>query len=780
MYKDRVPRRKTVRKLNPIRLAAVLGVLAGLVFIGLTIGLVVFSIQDIPAWDPTVLQPNLATQLYDQEGNPITGIYVENRVPVQIEQVPDQVIDAFLAFEDVRFYDHKGLDLRRIAGAFLADIKAGEAAQGASTITQQFAKRAFLSPEKTFKRKIQEAVLAIKLERKFSKDEILEMYLNQIYFGEGAYGIQSAAQVYFGKNTEDLALEEGAMLAALPKAPNSYNPFKNIETATKRRNIVLANMARFKFITKEQAEAAKAKEITLTGTSSRQFETYQFPYFVDYITDLLIAKYGEDKVYKGGLKVYTTLDPKIQTAVEEAVANPNNFPKSKADAKGVIQPQAAVVVLDPHTGYIKAIVGGRDHKQKRQFNRATDAERQPGSAFKPVAVYGPAIETGKAPASVVDDTLTKFGNYEYKNYDEKYRGLITYRTAVAYSVNVAAVKVMNETGISKSINFAKKLGITTLVSSKDNSRKNDENLSTALGGLTQGVKPLELAGAYGTFANEGVYVQPVAITKIEDREGSIIDQFKPKKTVAMKKTTAYIMTNMLRSVVTSGTGKGAALGTRPVAGKTGTTSEDKDAWFAGFTPELVCVVWMGHDDPRSMSKVYGGSYPARIWRYVMNKALQDKPVKEFTQPEGIVSATVCAKSGYLPGNMCSQAEVVTDIFAKDTVPLKFCDGHIQVEVCAESGQLATGLCPQKVIKTFIRSEAPTQTCPIHGGNAQTSGIPVCTDSKHGGIAYLALVPGANEEGGCPYEAVRYQEFPEGEAPTAYCPIPEHQLRPKTP
>ncbi len=776
----RTPRRKTVRKLNPFRLVLVAGVFIGLVFFGSALGLILFSMKDLPAWDPTVLQPNLPSNIYDQNGNGITSIYVENRVPIQFEQIPDQVINAFLAIEDIRFYDHKGLDLRRIIGAFLADLKAGKAAQGASTITQQLVKRAFLSPEKTLQRKVQEAVLALKIERRFTKDEIFGMYLNQIYFGEGAYGIQSAAQVYFGKDVKELSLEEAALLAGLPKAPNSYNPFKNLEAATRRRNIVLDSMVKFDLLPREQAEAAKAKPVILTGTGGNQGGIYKFPYFVDHITDLLIAKYGEDTVYKGGLRVYTTLDPVIQTAAEEALGDPKNFPKPKYDDKGVVQPQAALAVLDPHTGHVKAIVGGRDHKQKRQFNRATDAVRQPGSAFKPVAVYGPAIEKGDAPADVVDDSPTKFGSYEYKNYDGKYRGLITYRTAVAYSVNVAAVKVMNETGITKSLNFAKKLGITTLVSSKSNPKQNDENLSSALGGLTQGVKPLELAAAYGAFANEGIYVQPIALLRVEDRNGNIIDQFQPQKTIAMKKTTAYLMTNMLCSVVTSGTGTAAALGNRQVAGKTGTTSEDKDAWFVGYTPELACAVWMGHDDPKQMTKIYGGSYPARIWRYVMSKALKDEPVREFPKPAGLVSATVCAKSGNLPSDNCPPEEQVTDVFAKDTVPTQVCDLHVRLEVCAVSNKLATDQCPQKVVQAFVKSLAPTQTCPLHPGSTQPLGVPVCTDPSHGGISYLALIAGPNQEGGCPPEIVRYQEFPVGQAPNAYCTIPAHQLRPKPP
>lgn len=768
----RSPRRRTIRKLNYLRLGIVIVIFFALVGIGAATGVIMYGMKDMPAWNPTALEPNMPSYIYDKDGKIITKMFVENRDPIEFNQIPDVVTSAFLSIEDTRFYSHNGLDLRRIIGALIADIRSGKKVQGASTITQQLVKRAFLSPEKTFKRKIQEAILAIQLERKYTKDDILEMYLNQIYFGEGAYGIESAAQVYFGKDANSLNLEEAALLAALPKAPNSYNPHKDMTAAIKRRNIVLSSMTEAGYITQEQAKAASAKPILLKG-SKANIERYQFPYFVDYITELLVNKYGETKVYKGGLNVYTTLDPKIQTLAEAAMSNPKNFPKSKKDDKGVLQPQAAVVVIDPHTGFIKAIVGGRDHQQKRQFNRATDAVRQPGSTFKPVAVYGPALEKGKAPTDVVKDEPTKYGSWQVRNYDGKYRGFITYRTATMYSVNVAAVKVMNELGVNKCIEFAKRLGITSLV-------QKDENLSTALGGLTTGVKPLELAGAYGAFDNDGVYVQPTAITKIEDRDHNIIEEVRPKKVIAMKKTTAYLMTSMLESVVTSGTGSSASLGKRPVAGKTGTTSDDKDAWFAGYTPELVCVVWMGHDSPKPMSKVYGGSFPAKIWKYIMGNTLSNVPVKAFPKPPGIVSGTICSKSGKKPSDICPPDALVTDIFTRGTLPSKVCDVHVPVKVCSVSNLLPTDKCPNVVSKAFVKGQEPVQLCNIHNNTQKPIGTPICTDPIHGGILYLANIPGSNEQGGCPPNLIQYRVFPDNQAPTAPCAIPEHQARIKSP
>lgn len=774
MSDERRPRRRRkVRKLNYIKLLFVSGIFLFFIFAGTALGFVMYSVKDMPAWNPAALQVSIPSFIYDKDGEEVAKIYVENRIPVQFEKVPDNVKNAFLAIEDVRFYQHNGLDIKRILGALLADIKAGYYAQGASTITQQLVKRAFLTPDKAWERKIQEAFLTLQIERKYIKDEIFEMYLNQIYFGEGAYGLQSAAKTYFNDDVESLNLQEAALLASLPKAPNSYNPYKDPAAATKRRNLVLDSMAKYGFITKDEAETAKVQDIELSGTRAKDAVAYKYPYFVDYITELLIEKYGEDKVFKGGLKVYTTLDPKIQAAAEEVLGNDKNFPKAKADAKGLVQPQAAVVILDHQTGFVKSIVGGRDHTQKRQFNRATDAVRQPGSSFKPIVDYGPAIEAGKAPTDVVVDEPTKFGNHEFKNYDGKFHGIVSYRKALINSYNIPAVKILKETGITKAMTFARKLGITTLVN------KQDENLSLGLGGLTNGVKPLELAGAYGAFANKGVYVEPTAITRIEDINGNVLDEFKPKKTIAMKQTTAYIVTDMMESAVKYGTGAAASLGGRPVAGKTGTTSDYKDAWFVGFTPELTAVVWMGHDEPSPMKGITGGTYPARIWKAIMSKALKNKPVKAFDKPDGIVTAEVCSVSGNKPSDICPTETLVTDIFAKGTVPTEICDAHVLMEVCSESYQLPTDLCPEVVTKAIVKGQEPTESCTLHGGNPITKqdGIPVCTDT---GIMFKAVVPGPGQEGGCPPDVVHYQQFIPGQEPTGYCPIPEHQVRPKAP
>lgn len=682
-------------------------------------GLVYSSIKDIPKLNPGNLETGASTLIYDKDENLITQIGAKNSIPVDLNQVPEIVRSAFLAVEDPQFYRHHGISLRGIARAAWTDLTSGSIKQGGSTITQQLVKGAFLSPETTLKRKLQEVVLAVQIERHYTKDEILEMYLNNIYFGEGAYGIQAAAQTYFGKDIEQVqSLEEAALLGGLPQAPSAYSPYRAPEAALARRNIVLDSMARNNFISATQAEKAKAQKIKLSGSKPPDRQ-YSCPYYIDYVTELLIEKYGEAEVFKGGLRVYTALDKKIQQLAEQAMAQNSNFPASKVDANNIMQPQGAVVILDPRTGYIKALVGGRDHTQMRQWNRASQTCRQPGSAFKPIAAYGPAIEyEGLGPASVIDDIPTKYGSYEPKNVDGRFRGLITLRTALTHSVNVAAVKLLMDTvGINEAVRFASGLGIKLAPQS--------HGASMALGGLHTGVTPLQMAAAYGAFANQGVYIAPTAILKVEKADGIILEQTVPKHQQVMKATTAYLITDMLQSVVRSGTGTGAQIG-RPAAGKTGTTDDGKDIWFVGYTPELVGAVWIGYDTPTAMPQAFGGTYPARIWREVMSKALSNVTAKDFPRPNGVITAKVDSKSGLLPGPNTPDDSLVTDFFAEGTVPSESDNVHVIYEVCAASGQTPTEYCPDRLIKTLVKLpytvpsfvedyqlRAPTQACTIH-------------------------------------------------------------------
>lgn len=726
---------KKKRRLNPWRLLIFLVLM---VFFALGVGaagMVVYSLKGMPAFDPARLEGALSTSLYDVNGKPFAEIGTQNRIPVKLSAIPLDVQDAFLAAEDVRFYDHIGIDPRAIFRAFYHNLRGGGILEGGSTITQQLAKNSFLTPERTLKRKVQEAILALQIERHYRKQEILELYLNHIYFGEGAYGIQAAARTYFNKDASDLTLSEGALLAALAKAPSLYSPFRDSKAALNRRNAVIDNMARYGFIKIEEASAAKAEPIKLNSGPAAA-RSYPYPYFVDYVTEQLVARYGVNQVFRGGLRVYTTLDPQIQEIVEQTVQNPKNFPPSRRDSEGQLQPQAAVVVLDPHKGHIVAFVGGREYTHRRGLNRATDIYRQPGSAFKPIIAYGPAIEElGYGPATVVDDSPVQYGNYQPRNYDGRYRGLVTLRTALARSINVPAVKVLKSVGLKKAEEFASRLGIKFT--------PGEEGLSLALGGLYKGVTPLMMAQAYGAFANQGVYVSPTAILKVETRSGAVLYEYKPKMVRVMKATTAYLVTDMLRSAVEHGTGRQARLGSQPAAGKTGTTDDSKDIWFCGYTPELVAVVWIGHDKPQEMPREFGGSYPAIIWREIMSKALKGKQTQNFVRPPGIVAATVDSKSGLLPGPLTPPEHQVTDLFAQGTVPTAADNTHVLVEVCATSGLLATENCPERLTKVMVKlpysvpsyvydysERAPTETCTLHRG----------TPLGNGGDAGLARPP----------------------------------------
>ncbi len=716
------------RKLNPIRLILfVLGILLFAVSVSMA-GLVLLSIVDLPAFNEKNLIPASTTRIYDSNDQLITQIGLENRTQVSLGQVPLHVQEAFLAAEDHLFYQHHGIRIDAIARAAINDalraFGGDRNLQGASTITQQLVKLSFLNPERTIKRKIQEAILSIKMESRYSKEEILAMYLNRIYFGEGAYGIQAAAQTYFEKDTSNLSISEAALLAGLIRSPNNYSPFQNLDAAITHRNQVLDNMYRYGFINNEDYQQAKAEDLALRNSDSNA-NRYPYPFFVDFITEQLVDKFGDEKVFKGGLKVYTTLDPQIQTYAENAMAKQSNFPASLRDSNGVLQPQGAMVVMEPKTGEVKALVGGREHTHQRSLNRATMSTRQPGSAIKPIIAYGPAIEfNGMGPASVINDapvTYNSYANYSPHNSGGGYRGLITLRTALTYSVNIVAVKLLMEhVKIDKAVEFASRMDIEI----------EPTGPAIALGGLKKGVTPLELTAAYAAFANLGIYNSPVSILKVENYNGTTLFEADPAPRRAMKETTAYLMTDMMKSVVQRGTGTGAQIG-RPVAGKTGTTDEGKDIWFAGYTPDLVGVVWIGYDIPEKMPQSYGGTYPAKIWREVMSQAHQNIPSHDFTEPEGIVRATVDSKSGLKPSYNTPPQHMVNDIFAAGTVPTKYDDAHVLVEVCATSGLLPNEYCPEKITRVFIKASyassstadnyqrEPTRICDIHGSDSTT-------------------------------------------------------------
>lgn len=624
MYTPR-RRAKKAKKAGPLRRIRLFIALCLVVFAGLGFGYIFAAYQSLPAVGNN-MRPAVSSQVFDSHGRLITTLHSDqNRLPIDINKVPQNLQNAFIAAEDNRFYEHIGIDPIGIFRAIFANLTNRGIAQGGSTITQQLAKNAFLSQEQTLKRKIQEAMLALEIEHKYSKKEILEMYMNQIYFGQGAYGIQTAAKTYFNKDVNELTLTQCAMLAGLPKSPNYYSPFNNLNEAKKRKNVVLDQMVKYGYISAAEAEDAKNQDLGLSK-SHQSKEADEYASFIDYVSQQVAKKYGDDALYKEGLKIYTTMDVDKQHAAVRAMRNlPNNY----TDENGLTQPQAAIVSIDPKTGHILAMVGGRGQDS---FNRASMAVRQPGSAFKPF-VYLTALQHGMTPDTTMDDQPVTYGSWSPKNAGGSYSGTMTLSDALAHSVNTIAVQLADKVGTKNIIANAKKMGITTLDAK-------DDNLAMALGGLTKGVTPLEMASAYGTFANKGVHVKPTAIVKILDRDGNVLEdastlEKEETKTRVISEREAYEMTTMLEGVIDHGTGTAAAIG-RPAAGKTGTTDDNKDAWFVGYTPDIVTAVWIGDDTgSHSLGEIYGGTIPAEIWKDYMSSATSDESGGDFSAPSGM-------------------------------------------------------------------------------------------------------------------------------------------------
>lgn len=596
------------------------GIISSLVFIFIALNIIIWGYIYANNVFSNLSGVNSVTAMFDQtsfiysnSGTLLKEVYGEiNRVPVPVEKIPKHVQQAFVAIEDERFYKHHGIDPKAIIRAFYNYCKEGQITEGASTITQQTMKMYFLTPEQSLWRKIKEAILALEFERRYSKDRVLELYLNRAYFGEGAYGIETASKVYFNKDSSQLTVADGALLAALVQAPSIYDPYINPDYATQRRTIVIEKMVMQDYLSGEQVEEALLAPLNLMdGRESENNNSY----FTDYIIDEAISAVGEEKVFRGGLKIYSTMEPEIQSKVEKIFEKSYLFPSPTV--------QAAVALVENGTGAIKALVGGRDYVARHGFNRATQLARQPGSAFKPVAVYAPAFEAGYRPDSIIADSPFKVGNYEPKNSDGSFYGQISIRTAVQWSRNVAAVRLLDQIGVDKGFEMAGKLGF--------NLTEDDRCLPLALGGLTHGVSPLQMAGAYAAFANQGVYIKPYAIKYIEDPEGKIIYN-RQEGTAVMKASTANSIKEVLGAAVANGTGYRAGIRGTEVAGKTGTTelpdtpafkglSGNKDAWFVGFSPSYTAAVWMGYDE-KDMDRYhyltsYGGNQPADIFRTIM-------------------------------------------------------------------------------------------------------------------------------------------------------------------
>ena len=694
---------------------------------------------------------NQTTYIVDENDKPIDKLHAnENRSMVTLDQIPKDLQNAFIAIEDKRFKVHHGVDPYRVLGALKADLKTGKASQGGSTITQQLIKNIYLTPDKLLKRKVVEMYYAIQLERTFSKDQILEAYLNTIGLGHNVAGVKAAALYYFGKELNQLTLGECAVIAGITRYPSAYSPYLNYEKSMERKELILNEMLSQGYITQEEHDNAMKQEIKLSKVETETETSYFSDMVINDAIDALQKNMGltneeaEIKLYNGGLKIVATIDTDMQRMVEETFKNPKLFPESKEDANGILQPESAVIIIENGTGEIKAVMGGRSEKVRRGLNRATQSLRQPGSTIKPLAAYAPALDNGYTVGTVVDDAPVTYGNFSPRNYSNDFKGLVTVREGIQHSTNVVAVKLVQDIGVQRSMEYLKNFGITTMVSREDNAVTNDEGLSPlALGGVTKGVKPIEMAAAYSVFPNKGILIKPISFTKILDKDGNVILENKPEKSKVISEQVAYLMVDIMKGVINGGTGGAAALSKMPAAGKTGTTTTNKDAWFTGYTPYYTASVWIGHDEPKPMNFT-GGGYPAKLWRAIMEEANKKKEVKNFEKPAGLVSVDICTVSGKRPSELCALdprgSTIKSELFIAGTEPPAdaICDVHVIRDVDIETGKLATPYCPSSLVqsKVFIQRtepfvqipgqtkvpadliyEAPLETCDKHTGES---------------------------------------------------------------
>lgn len=738
------------------------------------VGIYLYLSDDLPKITSlTDYHPSIITTVYSDDNRKIAEFYKERRIVVPLSDIPVQLQQAFIAAEDARFYKHQGIDFFSIIRAFIKNLEAGTIVQGGSTITQQVTKSFLLTPERSYERKIKEAILAYRIDKAFTKQEILYLYLNQIYLGHGAYGVQAAAENYFGKSVSELNLAECAVLAGLPQAPSRYSPFRYPERAKQRQIYVLNRMLADGFINNQ--EVSEAIDVKMDIKPRRNWYIEEVPIYTEHIRRYVEKKYGADALYTQGLKIYAAVDIEMQKAARKEMEkglrdldrrqgyrgpeehlSPEDIERFSdelqaafrenplveglstkgvvidvddragtatvrlGDARGIIsledirwarkpninvayyqarirkvsqvlktgdvirvhlnkknptnelwelsldqnpETQSALVCIEAETGLVKVMVGGRDFTES-QFNRAIQSRRQPGSAFKPI-IYAAALDNGYTAATEIIDSPIVFKDkatdftWKPKNYGKKFYGPTLLREALAKSRNVVTIKILQEIGIDTCIEYAKKLGITSELT---------RDLSLALG--SSGVSLLELVNAYAVFANKGYLVEPAFITKIEDRNGNILEEMNPARKRVIDKSTAYIMTSLLKSVVKDGTAKRIKALNRPVAGKTGTTNDLQDAWFLGYTPDYISGVWVGYDNGRPLGKGETGSRTASpIWLGFMQDILKDKPVREFPVPEGVVFSKIDAQTGLLP--IPESKQTLFECFKEGTVPTEF-------------------------------------------------------------------------------------------------------------
>ncbi len=881
--------------------------LIGVIGLGAVGGFALSIAKDAPEINPSNIN-SLLTQtsvILDQNGNLIEKIQTEEyRTVVSIDKIPKHLKDAFISIEDERFEKHIGVDVIGIIKSALDNLKAGEIVRGGSTITQQLARNLYLTLDQNWTRKIQEAYLALQIEKELTKDQILEAYLNRIFLGQGAYGVQEAAQTYFSKDVQDLTLAEAAVLAGIVQSPTRYALYQTIrpedfdsekhtpvgeleilgekyiaiynQRAVDRQKVVLSKMLELGKITQEEYNAAINEDIKSKIKPGQKKVEGISSYFSDFVKSQVIEalmndlgytrEQAESELYTGGLKIYTTMDLELQRKVENIydnftemlLGNPKNigapalisWKRDKAgnildennniifysknnllnsesnliiekgtyeltdnnltinnkklaiygntididdyyvidenknlvthrvgnisipedsftigenktltinsnflnqnkdfysidengnliinskyfyiQKDGIVQPQSATVIMDYRTGHIKALVGGRDVEGSRILNRATSSPRQPGSTIKPLAVYLPALDNGYTAATVEDDVPFYVNGQRWpNNWYTGYRGIHTIRKAVEQSVNVISVKTLQSIGLKTSMEYLSRMGIINkenssadnFVTSAENRSSNDENLSAlGLGGMTKGLTPLEMTAAYGAIANGGTYVEPISFTKILDKDGQVLLDNTPEENNVVSSQVAYIMADILRTTVSNGIASRAQIPNMPTAGKTGTTQDQADAWFVGFTPYYVAGVWIGNDSPQiKLSK--SSTIAAQLWKIIMTEVHKGLEPRNFDRPDNIISVSICTQSGKLATELCSRdprgSTVKSEIFVKGTQPTEFCDAHVEADVDITTNKLANEYCPKENVqkRVFVKRPIPYNPAENNG------------------------------------------------------------------
>ena len=738
-----------------IRLSFIIALCVGLALLGAVIGIAKAFVDTAPTLDLAALDAQDKTSfIYDSEGNLITDYKgTEDRIMVSIDEIPEMLQNAFIAVEDARFYEHNGVDVKRIVGALVANFTSGST-QGGSTITQQLIKQTVLSSEQSYKRKLQEAYLAMELETRYTKKQILESYLNTIFLGGSYYGVRVAAYGYFGKELDQLTLRECAMLAGLTRSPNYYNPRSNFYTrntegsntpdiTNNRTDYVLRQMRENGLVTAKQYNAALDRSTaSVLEKSPASTDMYAYPHYVEYaisdvvdtfldlngLEDTSANRYAmENKLRTGGYSVYLCLDTEIQEIVEDTLANWSDYPRLRDPSDKVYQsrnadgtyteieqPQAAACVFDYRTGELKAIVGGRYKPTTRKtLNRASGMTMPVGSSIKPLTVYAPAIDLGASPASIAYNMPVPISGWKDssgkdswpKNYGGGgYKGPQSFRSALRNSYNTAAAQIlMTYVGVSRSVEYLHLMGIP-------DKNINADPFGLALG--SSGITPVQMAVAFGTIANKGVYQQPLSFSRIVDSNGNVVVDMHQQQDrhQVFKPSTAYLVVDMLKEAVQSGTGTKAKISSQVVAGKTGTNSDSKGVFFAGMTGWYSASVWIGHDNYKALSsKATGGNAAAPLWQSFMEKIhkaknLDSREIIDGTPSDyNLVRVTTCGVSGQLATDACyndvNGYKTITDYWSADSVPTAYCSMHKSVSICTESGLLATDYCPSYSVES---------------------------------------------------------------------------------